>query len=175
MSRSAAPLLAVAAALVLTACHDVDTKRIPLMPVRIPFATVGDWHTYGVGGAAMAVSFIRVNGGTHGTPAGYPYTGLTATGFGGVLLVGTFTYSGDPLLTPPAAFDLACPVEARADIRIAPDYKESCARCSTCGSTYDIFQATGMPLSGPAAKLGYGLKSYRVAAGGSSGYLLITY
>ena len=65
-------------------------------------------------------------------------------------------------------------MEARADIRIAPDYKESCARCSTCGSTYDIFQATGMPLSGPAAKLGYGLKSYRVAAGGSSGYLLIT-
>ena len=110
MSRSAAPLLAVAAALVLTACHDVDTKRIPLMPVGIPFATVGDRHTYGVGGAAMAVSFIRVNGGTHGTPAGYPYTGLTATGgFGGVLLVGTFTYSGDPLLTLPPLSTLPAP------------------------------------------------------------------
>ena len=67
------------------------------MPVRIPFATVGDWHTYGVGGATDGGELHPSQRRHHGTPAGYPYTGLTATGFGGVLLVGTFTYSGDPL------------------------------------------------------------------------------
>ena len=154
-------------------CHDVNSDRIPLMPVRIPFATIGDWHTYGISGAATARSYIKGTG-SSGQPAGYPYTALTATGFGGVMLIGTYTYSGNPLLTAPVAFDLACPVEARADIRIAVDPDESCARCATCGSTYDIFQGNGMPLSGPASRLGYGLRHYRVVAGQASEYLVVT-
>lgn len=168
------PLLHLAAAAValtvMTGCHDVDTDRIPLMAVRVPFATVGDWNSYGISGAATTRSFIRQSG----VPAGYPYTGLSATGFGGVLLTGTFSYSGDPHLTPPAAFDLACPVEARADVRVQPDYEELVARCQRCGSTYDIFNGNGMPLSGPALHDRYGLRRYRVTAGAAGEYLIIT-
>lgn len=161
-----------ATATLLAACHDVNSERIPLSAVRIPFTTIGDWHTYGVAGAASTRRFIKGTG-SDGEPAGYPYTGLTATGFGGVMIVGTFTYSGDPVMTPPAAFDLSCPVEARRDVRIVADTDEGLARCPKCGSTYDIFQGTGMPLSGPAAKLEYGLRRYRASAGGAGEYMVI--
>lgn len=159
----------VAAVAALAGCHDVDTDRIPYSPVRIEFVTIGDWHTYGVGGAAMARRFIRSR-----EPTGFPYTAMSATGYGGVLLVGTYTYSGDPSLTPPAAFDLACPVEMRPDVRIAVDPDASCARCPKCGSTYDIFNGTGMPLGGMAATQGYGLRVYRCIPGGQGYYLAVS-
>lgn len=174
MKRLPGLIASLAMAAALAGCHDVETDRIPLMAVRIQFATVGDWNTYGISGAATAQRFIKATGTQPGSPAGFPYTGLSATGYGGVLLTGTYSYSGDPRLTPPAAFDLACPVEARMDVRVVVDYDELCARCPSCGSTYDIFQGTGMPLSGPAAHDRYGLRRYRVVAGSASEYLIVT-
>lgn len=156
----------------LAGCHDVNSDRIPLTPVRIPFTTVGDWHAYGIAGAASSRRFIR-EAGSATEPPGYPYTALTATGYGGVLLVGTFSYSGDPQLTPPAAFDLSCPVEARRDIRVIAESDRGFARCPECGSTYDIFQGNGMPLSGPAARQRYGLRQYRVLVGTGGEYAVI--
>lgn len=166
-------LLLLTLLLPLSGCNDVETDRIPLMNVRIQFATVGDWNIYGVQGAATARRFIRPAQGTP-QPVGFPYTALSATGYGGVLLVGTYTYSGNPLATPPAAFDLACPVEQRQDVRVATDYDEMCARCPVCGSTYDIFNGTGMPLQGVAAREKYGLRRYRVAQGSAGEYLIVT-
>ncbi len=165
-------LAATVAILSLAGCHDVDSDRIPLAAVRIPFTTIGDWHAYGIAGAATSRRFIRETG-SPTEPPGYPYTAMTATGYGGVLLVGTFSYSGDPQLTPPAAFDLSCPVEARRDIRVVADSDQGYARCPKCGSTYDIFQGNGMPLSGPAAQQRYGLRRYRVVGGTGSEYVVI--
>ncbi len=51
-------LAATVAILSLAGCHDVDSDRIPLAAVRIPFTTIGDWHAYGIAGAATSVSFF---------------------------------------------------------------------------------------------------------------------
>ena len=66
-------------------CNDVDSHRIPLATVRVNFSTVGDWNIYGVAGAATTRRFIRQANGVS-EPIGFPYTALSATGFGGVLL-----------------------------------------------------------------------------------------
>ena len=148
-----AAFIAIATTLTLTACHTADDNRIPPAPVRIEFPTVGTWQTYGVTAALSTRQFIK----SQRKPADFPYTDASATGFAGVILAGAFT--GEPL-----AYDLACPVEMKQNIRIAIDTNTNTAICHTCGSTYDIFR-TGTPLSGPAADKGYALTRYRVTYG----------
>lgn len=157
------PLVALCCAAICCSCTSVDDDRIPAAPVRIEFPTVGTWNTYGVAGALDHRSFIK----SQRIPAGFPYSEASATGFGGVLLVGS--YDNTPL-----AYDLACPVEAKQDVRIAVDAEHATAYCHVCTSTYDIFR-TGAPLSGPAADKGYALTRYRVANGSSAlSYMIIT-
>lgn len=172
-ARLITTVLSLAALLITGGCNDVDTRRIPLATVRVNFSTVGDWNIYGVAGAATARRFIRSAGGVS-EPIGFPYTALSATGFGGVLLVAPYVYSGNPLDGTLTAFDLACPVEQRPDVRIEVDHVHHDARCPVCGSTYDIFNATGMPLSGPAAEDRYALRRYSVGPGVSGQYLVIS-
>lgn len=159
-------LPAAALALALTACGDrVDDDRIPYAPVRIPFQTIGVWELYGVAGATAHQSFVK----SEGRPAGFPYTALMETGFGGVLLV-------SDILGDPQAYDLACPVEQRYNVRVEVDTKENVARCPVCGSTYDIYSNYGNPLSGPAINgdhRPYGLKRYHVSAS-STDYRIVT-
>ncbi len=145
-----------------TGCNSVDDTRIPPRPVYIPFGDVGVWNTYGVAGALSSRSFIK----SSRIPAGYPYTEVSATGFGGVLLVGDFDGT-------PRAFDLACPVEVKADVRIAVDRDAAVAECPVCHSVYDVFRL-GQALSGPAAEMGYGLTRYNVGASASGIYMAIT-
>lgn len=167
----------VAAAILLvasSACNDVDQHRIPVSPVRVSFATIGDWHTWGIGGALDTRIYIRGNTNILSEPSGFPYTGLSATGYGGLLLVGTFDFSGDPLNTPPAVFDLSCPVEMRKEIRVEVDMVHHEARCPVCGSTYDIFHGTGMPRSGTAAQEKYALRRYSARPGASGEYLVLS-
>ena len=148
-ASAAAAALALLLALLTTACATTDSDRIPPAPVRIDFQTVGDWTLYGVAGALDSRVFIR----NQSLPVNYPYTDASATGYGGVLLVGSFT--GEP-----AAYDLACPVEAKPSVRIAVVADEGMAECPQCHSTYDVFR-TGAPLSGPAADKHYALRAYR--------------
>lgn len=155
-------MAAFAAAALLTGCDHLDDDRIPVLPVRIGFATVGDWNVSGVGGALDHKRFIK----EEGIPAGFHYTALSATGFGGVLLVGD-------VLGHPAAYDLACPVECRRDVRIFVNTDEMVGECPECHSKYDIFSLGGHPLSGPAANDGYGLRRYTVGAG-SADYMLVS-
>lgn len=151
-------LLAVVAA----ACHSVDDTRIPALPVHIPFNTVGEWNIYGVSGALSWRRFIK----SERQPEGFPYTEISATGFGGVLLVSDFDGAY-------RAYDLACPVECKRDVRIIVDTDMFVGRCPVCGSTYDIFRV-GNPLSGPAAEHSYGLTRYSVAyTPSSTPYILI--
>ena len=153
-----------AAAMAVAACHHLDDDRIPVMPVNIVFATPADWDVYGVHGALSYKSFIR----EQRVPRNFPYTALTYTGYGGVLLL-------CDVRGVPQAYDLSCPVEHKADVRIAIDEDdEFLARCPTCGSTYDVFSLTGHPVGGPAAKDGYALRRYSVGAQGSN-YMVVSY
>lgn len=144
-------------------CHHIDDDRIPVMPVYIPFSSVGVWDLYGVSGAGQYRYFIK----SEGKPSNYPYTATSATGFGGVLLM-------SDIHSQPVAYDLACPVECKATTRIAVDSDELIARCPVCGSTYDVITNYGYPLSGPAAERGYGLQRYNVSLATGTTYMVIT-
>lgn len=131
-------------------CDSVDDDRIPPSPVRIDFVSQGEWDLYGIGGALQWREFIK----QQRIPSGFPYSDASQTGFGGVLLVGDFI--GDA-----QAYDMACPVEVKRDVRVSVDTDGAVARCGVCGSTYDIFRQ-GAPISGKAADQGYALRRYRV-------------
>lgn len=146
----------------LISCHTVDDDRIPPVPVEISFVTSGIWEKYGVGGATDYEYFIKDSR----QPAGFPYTALSQTGFGGVVIVGDY-------LGELQAYDMACPVELKRDIRIAVDRESNVAVCKKCGSTYDIFRY-GAPLSGEASQKGYALTRYNVLKPGPAGeYVLV--
>lgn len=152
----------VAIALLSAACDKLNDDRIPPAAVRIAFNTVHEWDYYGTPAALSYRYFIR----EERIPSDYPWTSLTYTGFGGVLLVGDI--NGDP-----QAYDLACPVECKYDVRVQVDTKTNTARCPKCHSEFDIFTNYGHPLSGPAAADGYGLRVYRVAPGSQGEYLVV--
>lgn len=145
----------------LAACETVDDERIPYAPVNISFATVGEWQLYGVAGATDTRRFIK----SERVPTNFPYTDYAQTGFGGVLLVGDFE-------GVPHAYDLACPVERTASVRINVDLDAMAGYCPKCHSTYDIFRL-GTPLSGEAAEKGYALTRYRVGSAANI-YMRIT-
>lgn len=155
-------LVTIAAALFSVGCDHLDDERIPPAPVNIPFPTVGDWNVLGVGGALDYRRFIK----EELVPADYHYSAISATGFGGVLLV--CDVNGNPV-----AYDLSCPVECKRDVRIFVNNDELVGECPKCHSTYDIFTLGGHPLSGPAAKDGFGLRRYNVGPGRTD-YMLIS-
>ena len=164
ISSIVAAALTAAAIVLLPSCNKLDDDRIPPVPVSIVFQTQGMWESYGVPGATDYREFIA----SKRLPAGFPYTAMTYTGFGGVLLV-------CDILGDPQAFDLSCPVEARQDTRIAIDRDENVARCAVCGSTYDVFGNYGTPLSGPAVDMHYALTRYHVNRGsGALEYIVVS-
>lgn len=158
-------LSAITVCAVLQGCHKIDDERIPPLPVYIAFGTVGVWDTYGVAGATAHKQFILTD--KLREPDNFPYTALSQTGFGGVLLV-------SDILGDPQAYDLACPVEVRQNVRVYVDETKNVARCRECESEYDIYSNYGSPLSGPAADYGYGLQRYHVSHGSSTEYMVIT-
>ncbi len=155
-------LAAVLAVLSLAACHTIDDDRIPPMPVRLTFYTIAEWNTYGVTGALDHKRFIK----DERVPGNYPYSALSQTGYGGVLLVGD-------IFGAPRAYDLSCPVECKRDVRIVVDNEANNAYCPKCGSVYDIYTNYGQPLSGFAAERGYGLQQYYVGAGTQGEYMVV--
>lgn len=155
----------------LGSCNQVDDDRIPAMAVSIAIIDAGNWNTYGVSGYGMSRRFILDNGVRE--PSGFPYSQTSRTGFGGVLLIeGMDPFSGETLT--PLAYDLACPVEVRSDVRVRIEGDLYEAVCPVCGSRYDVCMGGGTPLSGPAAtgKHKYGLRRYRCLPSGSGGYII---
>ena len=143
-------------------CKHLDDDRIPPAPVHLVFNTVAEWNRYGVPGALAHKRFIK----SERVPGDFPYTALSQTGFGGLLIVGD-------ILGAPRAYDLACPVECRADVRIVVDDEASKAYCPKCKSVYDIFTNYGQPLSGPALEFDYGLRKYYIGAGDRGEYMVV--
>lgn len=152
-----------ATAIFTSSCDTLNDERVPYAPVRVTFTTEGMWNIYGVTGATSAKRYIKADR----IPAGFPYTALDETGYGGLLVV--CDIMGDPQV-----YDLCCPVEVRPNVRIYIPADETHARCPQCGSTYEVFSNYGIPLSGPAAERGYALKRYHVIYGGAAEYLVIT-
>lgn len=156
-------ILTITMAAALGGCDKLDDDRIPPAAVNISFATEDMWRLYGVPATPDYRYFIK----SERVPAGYPYAALTQTGFGGVLLVAD-------VHNEPVAFDLACPVEARSDVRIAVDPQKADAYCPKCHSRYSIYTNGGIPTSGPALEDNYALRRYVVRTGIAGEYRLVT-
>lgn len=153
-------------------CNAIDDERIPNMAVNISLADAGVWNTYGVSGFGSHRNFIYATGGQI-QPSGFPYKTGSATGFGGVLLIeGMDPYNAQGAY--PLAYDLACPVERKATIRVYISNEDYVAVCPECNSVYDVTMAGGYPISGEAAegKYKYALKSYNVIPSGNGGYYI---
>lgn len=164
MKRFLLPVLGAVVPAVSGGCHSVDDDRIPVAPVNVVFNTVADWDIYGVNGAMQSRRFIR----EQREPRAFAWTANTFTGFGGILLV-------SDVMGEAKAYDLACPVERRADTRVAID-DEMLARCPVCGSTYDVFSLNGAPVGGPAARDHFGLRPYHVGPSrNGTAYRVISY
>ncbi|MCM1489513.1 MAG: hypothetical protein NC095_01610 [Muribaculum sp.] len=155
----------------VVSCNQIDDDRIPSLPVYINLSGAGLWNTYGVAGVGLSRNFI--NDGKTQSPAGFPYTANSYTGFGGVLLIGGV----DPFTTEPnvpLAYDLACPVERDAKVRVAVNADNLEAVCPKCGSRYDVVMAGGSPVGGPAltGDTKYGLRRYVCSPERNGGYII---
>lgn len=156
----------------LASCNSVDNERIPNMAVNVSLADAGLWNTYGVAGFGSHRNFIYNPGGSS-VPSGFTYKYGSATGFGGILLIEGMD-AMNPMLAAPLAYDLACPVERKANIRVQIDPQDYVAFCPECKSTYDVTMGGGVPLSGEAitGKYKYALRQYRVISSGAGGYFI---
>jgi hypothetical protein len=148
-----------------SSCEKIDFERIPPSNVRLSFDTSAEWQMYGTPGALDYKMFI-LSGNTR-IPSNYPWTALTYTGYGGILLVGDITGA-------PYAFDLACPVEVQSNVRLKIDEDANEAYCPQCGSRFAVFTNYGSPISGEARKLKRGLRRFNVGPGTNGEYMLVT-
>lgn len=90
-------------------------------------------------------------------------SGLSAverTGLGGVMVYNG--YNGY------YAFDLSCPYEKKASIRVEVDENHIKAVCLECGSEFGIYENAGAVLKGPATQ---GMKRYNVGMNGNKIYI----
>lgn len=153
---------AFASLLAIYSCHRIDNHRLPVTYVNVAFQSVGVWDIYGVTGAGQHRNFIM----SEKKPTGFPYTAMSATGLGGIMLCTTY-------LGTPVAYDLACPVECRASIRVYIN-EDNVAECPSCHSQYDVFEKYGYPIAGRAAQEGWGLEVYSVGPGPMGEYMVIS-
>lgn len=150
---------------ILSACDHVEFDRVPPTNVRLSFDTQAEWTRYGTPGALDHKRFI-LDGATR-EPADFPWTALTYTGFGGILLVGDINGA-------PYAYDLCCPVELKRDIRVEIDPEANEAVCPSCGSRYSVYNNYGSPISGEARKLKRGLRRFTVGPGFNGEFMVVS-
>lgn len=153
--------------MLISSCHQLNDERIPGMAVNIDMSNPGIWNTYGVHTFGQYSYFILTQG-IH-EPTGFPYTYNSATGYGGILLIGGQLFSGG---VGPLAYDLSCPVERLPDVRVYVDPNTFDAVCPECGSHYNVVEANGAPLSGPAEKMHYAMTQYVCYPTNTDGYIV---
>lgn len=137
---------ALLSAILLQACSSVDDDRIPAYAVSISLSDAGTWNTYGVAGFGNHRRFILTS--TLREPRNFPFSTQSATGFGGVLLISgmdPFTATTDT----PLAYDLACPVELKPDVRVQIEGDLYEAVCPVCGSRFNVTTGAGRPFPAP--------------------------
>jgi hypothetical protein len=148
-----------------TSCESINDERIPPVAVYIDLSNQATWDTYGVHGYGQHRQFIK----QERIPANYPFSALSYTGFGGVLLISG--RSGDDYNSP-LAYDLACPVEAKNNVRLSIDQQTFEAYCPKCHSRFDVCENNGAPISGEALSRNYGLQRYKVNPAQMGGYII---
>ncbi len=144
------------------------------MPVSIKFGDWGVWNTFGVSGYGIYRYFILYSHGGESVrePAGFNYIQGSATGYGGVLLIGGMNpFTSDTNV--PLAYDLSCPVECSPVIRVAVNPTNLEAECPKCHSTYNVTEMGGAATSGPAVAEKYKLRFYQCVPIPDGGYLII--
>lgn len=155
-------IMCIVVAMGVTSCTEISDNQLPISQVKINLSTAGYWQTYGVTSPGAYRMFVK----SERIPANYPYNANVYTGFGGVLLVSDI-YSGEPV-----AYDLSCPVERRANIRVTIENESYDAVCASCGSHYNVMGGWGAPISGKALIEKVGLTRYNVVKTGS-GYNVV--
>lgn len=88
-------------------------------------------------------------------------------GYGGLLVMCTSTTGVNQANL--YAYDLACPVEKSASIRVAYDQSSLKAKCPKCGAVYTIDNGFGTPDSGSSVAL----QNYKVLSLGNGKYRVI--
>lgn len=137
------------------------------MPVNIDLSNPGLWATYGVLGYGQFNNFILAPNCIE--PPGFSYVYGSATGYGGVLLICGQAISGN---IEPLAYDLSCPVERLPEVRVYIDLNTLEAICPDCHSHYDVVEANGAPISGPAEAMHYALTPYSCYPTNTGGYII---
>lgn len=119
------------------ACSRSVEPSIPAMPVSmsIPLYAAEHQPLLSPGGIAL---FTR------------RYSDADALGYGGLALVRSLTQ------TSFFAYDLACPYERKAGVRLQID--DLALLCPSCGSSFEVVYGSGIPTSGPAR---HPLRQYR--------------
>lgn len=161
-------LVSAIVSLGILSCEQLNDERIPQMAVNLDLSNPGIWNTFGVHGFGDHEDFIFSS--SERKPLNFPYTYNSATGYGGVLLIGgQNVYTGD---VAPLAYDLSCPVERMPDIRVAIDEDTDEAVCPVCGSHYNVVSANGAPVSGPAVSMKYAMTHYNCYPTINGGYII---
>lgn len=158
--------LLVALLALASSCERINNKEVPSYVVNIDLGTHAMWNTYGVAGVGDYRFFDRIRR----IPGNFPYNANTYTGYGGVLLImGLDASTGN---YAPIAFDAACPVEAKADVKISIDPATLEAVCPQCQSRFNVLTGSGGPVSGRAYTSRYGLRTYGVHQSQLGGYTI---
>lgn len=154
-------LLLAAILTTMAGCDSVNNKEVPSYVVNIDLGNIALWNTYGVTGVGDYRMFDRMSR----IPANFPYNANTYTGYGGVLLM-----MGVENL--PLAYDLACPVENQANVKVRIDKESLEAVCPQCKSRYNVLTGGGGPMSGQAYTNKYGLRMHAVHQSPLGGYII---
>lgn len=127
-----------------TGCKDNYISSIPNYPVYLELNLTASYPTF----KDNPYQYLTF------TKARFDYE---AVGFGGILVFcglgnqsSHFEYF---------AFDMACPHEAQADVKVKPN-DQGQATCEKCGTVYDISFGIGNPIKGPSKEA---LKPYKTS------------
>lgn len=128
--------------IVLISCENKYQSSIPDVPVEISLNMLSYNPTFG---SVLNDTIIFVR------PRAYP---PFAIGYGGVLIIVGYD---ENLSTRYFSYDLSCPYESDANIRVYPN-EEGYAVCPKCGSQYYLTDGWGRVSKGPSK---YPLKRYQ--------------
>lgn len=168
MMKRLLPILLLLMLVAASSCEKINNKEVPNFVVRLDLGSYALWTTYGVSGVGDHRLFDR----SRNVPSNFPYNGNTYTGFGGVLLVmGLDAVTGN---YAPLAYDAACPVEARASVKVEIDPNSLEAVCPQCKSHFNVLTGSGGPVSGQAYTNRYGLRMHRVYQSQLGGYIIVS-
>ena len=130
---------------VFTACKDdIYRSSIPDVPVHLELNLVSQYPLF----ANSINEYILFT---------EPLYATDRIGFGGIIVYTT-------LEGKYAAFDLACPVEVKRDVRVEPD-GSGFLNCPSCGEQYDIMFGLGYPTKGISQEA---LKIYKTSLYGNT-------